>query len=51
MDRKGRGIKLKEIGRNLVWVQIGKKYWMEEKTEVGRNQMDVKGICWGEKSR
>lgn len=51
MDRKGRGIKLKEIGRILVWVQIGKKYWMEEKTEVGRNQMDVKGICWGEKSR
>lgn len=33
MDRKGRGIKLKEIGRILVWVQIGKKYWME----VGRN--------------
>lgn len=51
MDRKGRGIKLKEIGRILVWVQIGKKYWMEEKTEVGRNQMDVKGICWGKKSR
>lgn len=37
MDRKGRGIKLKEIGRILVWVQIGKKYWMEEKIEVGRN--------------
>lgn len=51
MDRKGRGIKLKEIGRILVWVQIGKKYWMEEKTEVGRNQMDVKGICWGKKSQ
>lgn len=51
MDRKGRGIKLKEIGRILVWVQIGEKYWMEEKTEVGRNQMDVKGICWGKKSR
>lgn len=41
MDRKGRGIKLKEIGRILVWVQIGKKYWMEEKIEVGRNQMDA----------
>lgn len=51
MDRKGRGIKLKEIGRILVWVQIGKKYWMEEKIEVGRNQMDVKGIYWGKKSR
>lgn len=25
MDRKGRGIKLKEIGRILVWVQIGEK--------------------------
>lgn len=50
MDRKGRGIKLKEIGRILVWVQIGKKYWMEEKIEVGRNQMDVKGIYWGKKS-
>lgn len=47
MDRKGRGIKLKEIGRILVWVQIGKKYWME----VGRNQMDVKGIYWGKRSR
>lgn len=51
MDRKGRGIKLKEIGRILVWVQIGKKYWMEEKIKVGRNQMDVKGIYWGKKSR
>lgn len=51
MDRKGRGFKLKEIGRILVWVQIGKKYWMEEKIEVGRNQMDVKGIYWGKKSR
>lgn len=51
MDRKGRGIKLKEIGRILVWVQIGKKYWMEKKIEVGRNQMDVKGIYWGKKSR
>lgn len=50
MDRKGRGIKLKEIGRILVWVQIGKKYWMEEKIEVGRNRMDVKGIYWGKKS-
>lgn len=51
MDRKGRGIKLKEIGRILVWVQIGKNYWMKEKIEVGRNQMDVKGIYWGKKSR
>lgn len=50
MDRKGRGIKLKEIGRILVWVQIGKKYRMEEKIEVGRNQMDVKGIYWGKNS-
>lgn len=24
---------------------------MEEKIEVGRNQMDVKGIYWGKKSR
>lgn len=51
MDRKERGIKLKEIGRILVWVQIGKNYWMKEKIEVGRNQMDVKGIYWGKKSR
>lgn len=50
MDRKGRGIKLKEIGRILVLVQIGKRYWMEEKIEVGRNRMDVKGIYWGKKS-
>lgn len=50
MDRKGRGIKLKEIGRILVWVQIGKKYRMEEKIEVGRNRMDVKGIYWGKNS-